>query len=134
MSRVDLRTIQGWVERLGYEVEEEAPRMLRITPPAGRREGLPPFYVQLAEHWLMLSILPLFPTDRPIPGGTALGLLLLTRDMPIAKYAMGEEGEVVLCAELPTESLQETEVTDLVERMVGYARALPSRLLGLNYG
>jgi len=134
VSRVELRTIRKWVERLGYEVVEEDPRMLRITPPEGRREGVPPFYVQLAEHWLMLSILPIFPADRPLAGGTALGLLLLTRDMPIAKFATGEDGEVVLCAELPTESLQEVEVTDLIERMVGYVRTLPSRMLGLDYG
>ena len=32
-----------------------------------------------------------------------------------------DHGEIVLCAELPTESLDYAEFADTVERMVGYA-------------
>lgn len=130
MSGVELTTLQKWVENIGYEATEEEPRLLRILPPKARREGVPPFYIQLAEHWVLFSILPMFPQESPLPDGTLVMLLLLTRDMPIAKFALGEQGEVVLCAELPTESLQEGEVVDLVQRMVGYARSLPSKLFG----
>ena len=39
-------------------------------------------------------------------------LLAANREMRVAKFALGADGAVVLCAELPTESLDESELAD----------------------
>jgi hypothetical protein len=49
-------------------------------------------------------------------------LLAANREMRLAKFALDAEGAVILCAELPTESLDASEVADVVRRVVGYAR------------
>jgi hypothetical protein len=56
------------------------------------------------------------------PDDLSRRLLAANRDMRLAKFALDKEGAVVLCAELPTESLDASEVADAVQRMVQYAR------------
>jgi hypothetical protein len=118
---MQVETLQGWLERLDYEFKTEGPRTLRVKPRRPESgEGLPPYFVQLGGHWVMLSILPVLSSrTRPSPE-LPRRLLLLNRDMRIAKFALGEQGEVVLCAELPTESLNFPEFADAAERLVKY--------------
>ena len=117
---IDVAKLQGWIEELGYDTALEGPSMLRITPREG--EPLPPFFVQCTENWVLLSILGLLAPDAFRAVGFNRRLLAANRDMRVAKYALDENGEVVLCAELPTESLDPPELADAVERMVSLAR------------
>ena len=117
---IDVAKLQGWIEKLGYDTAQEGPSMLRITPREG--EPLPSFFVQCTENWVLLSILGLLAPDAFRPGGLNRRLLAANREMRVAKYALDESGEVVLCAELPTESLDASELADAVERMVSLAR------------
>jgi hypothetical protein len=117
---IDLATLQGWIEERGYRAAAEGPAMLRLTSPG--TQDLPPFFVQLSENWVLFSMLPML-----APGeyrGEDLGrrLLLENREMRLAKFALDRHGMVVLCAELPTESLQASEVGDALTRVVQYAR------------
>ncbi|WP_438017071.1 YbjN domain-containing protein [Sorangium sp. So ce315] len=48
-------------------------------------------------------------------------LLEANRDMRVAKFALDERNEILLCAELPTESLDRSEFVDAVERIIEYA-------------
>jgi hypothetical protein len=50
--------------------------------------------------------------------------------MRVAKYALDEDGEVVLCIELPTESLDPSELADAVGRMASLARRFRADFLG----
>jgi hypothetical protein len=117
---MDVETVRGWLERLDYEVKEEKPKILRVVPRRPGAEALPPYFIQCSEHWLMLSLLPVISSKTQPSPELPRRLLLLNRDMRIAKFALGEQGEVVLCAELPTESLDFPEFADAAERLVKY--------------
>jgi hypothetical protein len=70
-----------------------------------------------AGEWVYLSILPFFDKDsvKPWGGGSFpagfLGrLLAVNRNLTLVKFALDDDGDVMLCTELPTESLQKSEV------------------------
>jgi hypothetical protein len=121
---IDVPTLRSWIEAIGYDVAPEgAPSTLRIHPPD--EEGaaaLPPFFVKLTDDWVLLSMLPIL--GRAAYRASDLGrrLLAANREMRLAKFALDKNGAVVLCAELPTESLDASEVADAVQRMTEYAR------------
>ena len=118
---MDVATLRTWLEKLDYDVKVENEKMLRVSPRrAGSASSLPPYYIQCSEHWVLLSLLPVIPADVRASAELPRRLLLLNRDMRIAKFAKGEQDEVVLCAELPTESLDFAEFADVTERLVKY--------------
>jgi Tir chaperone protein (CesT) family len=117
---VDVATIRAWLEKLDYDVKPEGDKMLRVVPRRPGAASLPPYYVQCSEHWVLLSLLPVLPQGFRASAELPRRLLLLNRDMRIAKFAKGEQGEVILCAELPTESLDYSEFADVTERLVKY--------------
>jgi hypothetical protein len=117
---MDVATIRTWLEKLDYEVKLEGEKMLRVSPRKAGTTPLPPYYIQCSEHWVLLSLLPVLPAGVNPSPELPRRLLLLNRDMRIAKFAKGEQGEVVLCAELPTESLDFAEFADVTERLVKY--------------
>jgi len=55
-------------------------------------------------------------------GSNGRRLLAANREMRVVKYALDPGGGIVLCAELPTESLDYSELADAVTRMVKHAR------------
>jgi len=119
---MDVETVRGWLERLDYQVKPEGSSMttLRVFPRRPGNEALPSYFIQCSEHWILLSLLPVLSSDTQPSPELPRRLLLLNRDMRIAKFALGEQGEVVLCAELPTESLDFPEFADATERLVKY--------------
>ena len=123
---IDLPTLRSWIEALGYEVTPEGARALRLSP--REAEGspepvkLPPFFAELSENWLLLSMLPMLGRGAYRSDDLSRRLLAQNREMRLAKFALDKAGAVVLCAELPTESLDASEVTDAVKRMTDYAR------------
>ena len=134
---IDLALLERWIHAVGFDLVPEgsadvdpqepfstrtveSPTTLRILPRDGKSPELPPFFLQRGENWILLSILPVFSADAWLSGDLYRRLLSVNRDMRIAKFALGADGEVVLCAELPTESLDRSEIVDAVERMVKY--------------
>lgn len=70
-----------------------------------------------AGEWLYLSILPFFDRESVKPWGAGkypqgfLGrLLAVNRNLTLVKFALDDDGDVVLTTELPTESLDKGEV------------------------
>ena len=121
---IDVATLQGWIEKLGFSAELHDPTTLLIRPPSRRGDptgDIPPFYVQCTDNWVLLSILPIIEADDYFPR-RGRKLLAQNREMRLAKFALDKNGAIVLCAELPTESLDRSEVVEAVERMVEYAR------------
>lgn len=134
---IDMATLERWMHVVGFDLVPEGPARedskapnstraadnpttLRIVPRDAKHADLPPFFLQRGENWILLSILPVLPTDADLPVDLHRRLLSVNRDMRIAKFALGGDGSVVLCAELPTESLDRSELVDAVERMVKY--------------
>jgi hypothetical protein len=117
---MDLSTLERWIERAGFSAQGENASTLRVLH---GEEALPPFFVQLSEHWVLLSMLPLL-AGATRPDDLGQRLLAANREMRVAKFALDSAGAVVLCAELPTESLDESELADAVRRVVHYARDL----------
>jgi hypothetical protein len=118
---IDVEKVQGWVEQMGYGATVTSPNVLRLQPPAADDE-LPPFYIQCSENWILLSILPALGPPEELTEELPRQLLFANRDMRIAKFAIGKSGDVILCAELPTESLSYPELADAVQRLAGYCR------------
>jgi hypothetical protein len=122
---IDVPTLRSWIEALGYDATPEGATTLRIRPhtsPGSPPDALPPFFVQLSENWVLLSMLPMLSRDADPADDLARRLLAANRDMRLAKFAFDRNGAIVLCAELPTESLDASEIADAVHRMTQYAR------------
>jgi hypothetical protein len=118
---MDLSTLERWIGRAGFRVKAENATTVQVLHGDA---NLPPFFVQLSEHWVLLSMLPLRGADSIHAGDLGRRLLEANREMRVAKFAIDEGGTVVLCAELPTESLDESELADAVRRVVHYGRDL----------
>jgi hypothetical protein len=125
---IDVATLQGWIEKLGYDTALDGASMLRLTAREG--EPLPSFFVQCTENWVLLSILGLVEPDAFRPDDLGRRLLAANREMRVAKFALDENGEIILCAELPTESLDFSEVADAVSRLAALARRFRNDFLG----
>jgi hypothetical protein len=123
---LDVATLRQWVGRLGFEATNEGGSTLRLWPRGPGSDDVPPFFAQCTPNWLVLSILPVLPPERPIPRRR---LLERSREMRVAKFALGEGDLVVLCAELPTESLDYEEFEDAALRMVDYVTRFRRDLL-----
>ncbi len=125
---IDTATVQGWIEKLGYDTALDGASTLRLTPREG--EPLPSFFVQCTENWVLLSILGLLEEGAFRPDDLNRRLLAANREMRVAKFALDENGEIVLCAELPTESLDPSELADAVSRLDSLARRFRGDFLG----
>lgn len=117
---MDLTTLERWIARAGFSSSVEDASTVRVDH--GDPE-LPAFFVQLSQHWVLLSMLPMLARGASRSESLDLELLAANRDMRLAKFALDAEGDVILCAELPTESLDESELVDALQRVVRYARA-----------
>src|SRR5262245_59449044 len=115
---MDVKQVARWVEDLGFETKSENATTLRLI--RADYADLPPFFIQCTENWILLSILPVLPSGYP--EGLFRRMLRVNREMRVAKFALGKEQEVILCAELPTESLDQSELADTVTRMVDYVK------------
>lgn len=119
---IDVATLQAWVDKVGYDTEAEGPSTLRLVPRSPPSYPEPPFFMQVSDNWVLLSMLPMLAHGAYNAEDLGRRLLMANREMRLAKFALGPEGAVVLCAELPTESLDASEVADAVTRMAQYAR------------
>ncbi|APR83341.1 Hypothetical protein A7982_08690 [Minicystis rosea] len=127
----DLPTLESWITKLGFSTTTVDESTLRIRPPASADAGeLPPFFVQWTKNWVVLSILPMLAPGEYKAEDLGRRLLAMNRDMHLAKFALDRSRAVILCAELPTESLDYSEIENALTRMVQYARRFRSELLG----
>ena len=115
---LDAATLRDWLARMGWSVVSDDGATLRVCPPAGAPL---PMFVRLTEAWLLVAIVPALP-DGPRPDDLYRRLLAVNRDMRLAKFALDEDDDVTLAAELPTEALDYAELEDALARMVRYAR------------
>ena len=119
---IDVATLDSWVAKLGYDAVPEGESTLRLVPRTPPPHPVPPFFVQVSDNWVLFSMLPMLAHGAYRAEDLGRRLLMENREMKVAKFALDTDGAVVLCAELPTESLQASEVADAVARMAQYAR------------
>ena len=117
---MDARTIRGWIEKRGHSVSVDESGLLSVqwTADFAGKKGLPPLYVQISSHWVVLSVLGVEIAPAYALIGLPHALLSFNRKIPLAKFALGEQDEVVLCAELPTESLDEGEMIAALDTLL----------------
>ncbi len=103
------------LKRLGYEprVLENKTWRCKINGGAGEIR----LVVRHAGPWLYMSVLPFFEPASIQPWGAGkfptgfLGrLLAVNKNLSMVKFALDDDGDVVLRTELPTEALQASEV------------------------
>jgi hypothetical protein len=125
---IELATIQAWLREIGWSSSVEDPSTLRIECPEFANL---PFFARCTQHWLQLAIVPVLAPGAPRPADLSRRLLAVNRDMRLARFAYQQDGEVVLAAELPTESLDGSELRDAVQRMAKYVEHYRGYLAGL---
>src|SRR5262245_11226625 len=81
------------------------------------------FFVRLTESWTFFTIVPFVraPEDTAATHRLHRQLLRLNREINMAKFAIDDEGDVVLTVELPTENLDASEFRDAIDALAFYA-------------
>jgi hypothetical protein len=109
-------TLVRHLEALGWNAEPHGGRTLRSVRESP--EGDVVVYIRLTDNWLIVSVVPFLATKGKNSFELSRWLLRQNRDMFQAKFAYDEDGDVVLAAELPTESVDRTEIDTVLNELV----------------
>jgi hypothetical protein len=119
-------TLGEYLARLEWSAEPHGDRTFRTVHHS--KEGEVVVYVRLSDNWLIASVVPFLATRGKNSFELSRWLLRQNRDMFQAKFAYDEDGDVVLTAELPTESLDYSEVeqtlTGLLKQTIAHRATL----------
>jgi hypothetical protein len=103
----------GWSHRVHdkttYRCEHDSP------------EGELRVFVRLTDHWVVASVVPFLATRGDNSFELVRWLLRQNRDLYQARFATDEDGDVVLSVELPTESLDSSEIRSTFKNLIRYA-------------
>ncbi|MFO0562140.1 MAG: YbjN domain-containing protein [Polyangiales bacterium] len=120
---LDAKEIPGVLRGLKWEPRAIDDRTWRATLQTS--VGVVRVVVRHAGAWLYLSIIPFFEPgtiDRWGAGTYPIGflgrLLAVNRNLNMVKFALDDDGDVVLKSELPTENLQASEVAEAVSQLL----------------
>ncbi|HEY8431377.1 MAG TPA: YbjN domain-containing protein [Sandaracinaceae bacterium] len=116
---MDDGTVARILRDIGWKAkkhDENTYRASHATP-----EGELTVYVRLTENWLIASVVPFLTTRGDNSFELARWLLRMNRDMYQCKFAYDEDGDVVLTVELPTESLDASEVRSALDALLRHA-------------
>lgn len=122
----DEATLLGYLHALGFTLEPNGIRTYHHH--RSTEEGPLEIFLRFSDAWMIASIVPFLSTRGE--GGLELyrWLLRQNREIPLGKFALDEDGDVVLTVELPTESLDPSEVERamgaLVEAAIEHRRML----------
>lgn len=123
---LDEATLAGHLEKLGWRVEPHGARTYRADHASD--EGDVVVYVRLTDNWLIATVVPFLATRGDNSFELSRWLLRQNRDMHQTKFAYDEDGDVVLTVELPTESLDYSEIESalggLLEHTVAHRATL----------
>jgi hypothetical protein len=104
------------LSKLGWKAEPCGARTFRTLHES--REGEIIVYVRVSDNWLIASVVPFLATKGQNTFELSRWLLRQNRDMFQAKFAYDEDGDVVLTVELPTESLQFSEIKEALSTLL----------------
>ncbi|MDQ3032111.1 MAG: YbjN domain-containing protein [Myxococcota bacterium] len=114
------------LDTIGWSTTQHDARTFRCVHETG--EGEVVVFVRLFDNWLIASVVPFLRTRGAISFELSRWLLRMNRDMYQTKFAYDEDGDVVLTVELPTESIDSTEIrtalSDLLQHAIEHRRTL----------
>lgn len=123
---LDQATLMKHLEALGWKAKPHADGTVKSVHETD--EGDVNVFVRLQKNWLIASVVPFLSTKGKNSFELARWLLRVNRDMYQAKFAYDEDGDVVLTLELPTESIDPSEIrgalTTLLDQAVAHRRTL----------
>ncbi|MCU0693871.1 MAG: YbjN domain-containing protein [Polyangiaceae bacterium] len=114
---MDMNTVTSWLQSFGWRHEALNDNTLCIFRAQSDSRS---FFLRNTTNWLLLTVVNVLPAGAHRPADLSRRLLAVNRDIHLAKFAYDEDGDVILAAELPTESLDASELRDAVERISRY--------------
>ena len=117
---LDEATLGRHLEALGWSAEPHGPETFRCDHDTD--EGPVTVYIRLTDGWMIASVVPFLATEGQNSFELSRWLLRQNRDMVQNKFAYDEDGDVVLTVEMPTESLDFTEVESALTGLVRDAK------------
>lgn len=123
---LDEEALATYLEKLGWEAEPHGRGTSKTVHDT--KEGDVAVFLRITDNWLIASVVPFLATGGENSFELSRWLLRMNRDMFQTKFAYDEDGDVVLTVELPTESLDFSEVESafgrLIEETVRYRSTL----------
>jgi len=122
LAMLDEAALARHLGALGWNAEphgEHTWRCVHATP-----EGDLNIFVRLTENWVIGSIVPFLQTRGGNSFELCRWLLRQNRDMFQAKFGIDDDGDVVLTVEVPTESLDFSELRSAFESLLRHGSKL----------
>ncbi|MFW5920598.1 MAG: YbjN domain-containing protein [Polyangiales bacterium] len=116
---IDRSTLAEHLERLGWPQEPHGDGMLKSVHETD--EGEVAVYMKITDNWLIASVVPFLATAGDNSFELSRWLLRMNRDMYQTKFAYDEDGDVVLTVDLPTESLDHSEIQAALDNLLKHA-------------
>lgn len=119
---LDEATLARHLSALGWKAEPHGERTwhcAHATP-----EGDLHVFVRLTDNWVIASVVPFLQTRGGNSFELCRWLLRQNRDMFQAKFGIDDDGDVVLTVEVPTESLDFSELRSALESLVRHGAKL----------
>jgi hypothetical protein len=119
---LDEATLARHLAALGWKAEPHGERTWRCGHPTP--EGELNVFVRLTDNWVIASVVPFLQTRGGNTFELCRWLLRQNRDMFQAKFGIDDDGDVVLTVEVPTESLDFSELRTALESLVRHGAKL----------
>ena len=116
---LDEATLKDHLGKLGWSAKPHGERTLRTVHMTD--EGEMVVYLRLHTNWFVASVVPFLATKGDNSLELDRWLLRMNRDMPLAKFAYDEDGDVAITVEMPTENLDFCEVKWALEELLTQA-------------
>ena len=120
--------MDGYFERYGWAVEKPEPGIWRGSF-ATHRDDEFDLYVMVGEEWVHFAVSPLVAQPDPACQGRLFAALLrLNQQMRLVYFAVDEEGDVNLLAELPRRGFSYAHFEAALDALTGYTDTLAHEL------
>lgn len=119
-AAMKLDEVRSCLENDGWPTDVLSDATMRTRFRCGDR--IFPVFVHLEEAYATFAVIPFarLPTDER-GGLLAERLLVLNREMNLAKFSLDEDGDVILSVEYPLADLDPSEVRDAIDVLSFYA-------------
>ncbi len=119
---LDEAGLVGHLEALGWRAQPCGERTWRVVHETFEDDLR--VFVRLSDEWVIASIVPFLRTRGVNTFDLCRWLLRQNRDMYQAKFGIDDDGDVVLSVELPTESLDFSELRAALDSLVRHGTRL----------
>lgn len=111
--------VSGWLADMGWTATKRDDHTFQCSHKTS--EGKFRIFVRLMDNWVVASVIPFLETKGDNSFELSRWLLRQNRDMYQSKFAYDEEGDVIMTAELPTETLDAGEMQGALAQLLDSA-------------